>query len=92
MITKEMLEKEFYDAKEAAIKLGVGVNQISKWATQGRFEGAFKIWQGWLFPKSAVDNFQRKPQGNFTNHKRKSNTKQEVTQWLEAVGYGGNGN
>lgn len=87
METRDILEKDFYNGVQAAQKLGVNKSRIYALAAQGRFEGAFKAWDSWLIPKLSVDNFQRKPQGNFTNHRRTSDIKYEVSQWLEAAGY-----
>ena len=83
MITKEMLETEFYNILQATKILGVNRHRISVLLSQNRFEGAFKFSDAWLIPKSAVDNFERKPQGNFTNHKRGSKAKRELADWLE---------
>lgn len=88
MITKDELNTNFYSKKRVAQQLGVSIRRVEQLLTQGRFEGAFRFANVWLIPKEAVDNFQRKPQGNFTNHKRKASAKQEVSQWLHAAGYG----
>ena len=92
MITKEMLENEFYDVRGVADKMGKSVRQINTLASEGRFEGAFKIWQGWLIPKSAVENFVYKQRGfPKGTHTRAARTKKEVDDWLTRAGYAAEG-
>lgn len=93
-ITREMLEAEFYDTIKTAEILGVNRKRISSLLLQNRLKGAFKFSDVWLIPKEAVDNFQRKPQGNFTNHPRKTRreeAREEINSWLARAGYGSDG-
>ena len=84
MITKEMLEKEFYSIKEVAEKMGKSIRQINTLAAEGRFEGAFKFSQGWLIPKTALDKFVYKPRGFAKGtHTKKIKAKRELADWLE---------
>ncbi len=93
MITEIDIREEYYDNAGASKKLNIGGERIRQLCSEGRFEGAFKLNGGWLIPKEAVNNFQRKPRGfPKGTHRRTDKAKQEVTQWLEAAGYGGNGN
>lgn len=87
MITKDEVNTNFYSMKGAAQHLGVSVRRVGQLLKEGRLADAFMFEGVWLIPKLSVDNFQRKPQGNFTNHRRTSDIKREVSQWLEAAGY-----
>ena len=89
---KNILENEYCSTEEAAQLLNVTRGRVNRFCAEQRIKGAFKIRDTWFIPISEAQFVQRKPQGNFTNHKRGSKLKQEVTQWLEAAGYGGNGN
>lgn len=88
MVTKEILENEFYSNAETAHILSVGAERVRQLCSGGRFEGAFKFGDTWLIPKEAVDNFKRKPRGfPKGTHKRGSKTQREINGWLKEAGY-----
>jgi len=41
-------------AQEAALRFGVTVRAIQKWAAAGRIPGAEKIGRSWFIPRTAV--------------------------------------
>lgn len=45
-----MFNMQFENAQQAAVRLGVTVRAIQKWAKEGRLPGAEKVGREWLIP------------------------------------------
>ena len=63
MITKEMLERNYVSAPEAAEMLNLGRNQIGKLCRAGRLGGAAQIGSAWVIPRESVLNYTPGPRG-----------------------------
>ena len=79
---KRILETEYCSTDEAAQSLKVSRGRVNQYCMEGRIQGAFKIRDIWFIPIDKI-NVERKPQGNFTNHKRGSKTQREINGWLK---------
>ena len=84
---KRVLETEYCSTEEAAQSLRVSRGRVNQFCMGGRIQGAFKIRDTWFIPINSIELVVRKPQGNFTNHKRGSKLKREVDDWLTRAGY-----
>ncbi|MBR3988822.1 MAG: hypothetical protein IKK10_05910 [Clostridia bacterium] len=45
---------EFESAKETAVRLGVNIRTVQKWAKENKFNGAKKLGREWLIPQNAT--------------------------------------
>ena len=63
LITKDLLERDYVSAPEAAEMLNLGRNQIGKLCRAGRFEGAAQIGNAWIIPRKSVENYTPGPRG-----------------------------
>jgi len=53
----------YLTAKEAAEKIGVSYEQVTRYLNSGRLKGC-RVGREWLVAESAVDKFERPPRGN----------------------------
>ncbi len=77
MITKEDLEKDYIDAREAKTILRLSGSRMSRLCTGGRFPGAFKFGSIWIIPREAVKNHTKLKPGA-KKGKRRTKTVSEV--------------
>ena len=68
MIAQEEIERDYIDAKQASIQLGLSLSRISRLCSSGRFEGAFKAGGSWLIPRKAVEEHEPLPPGPKKNY------------------------
>ncbi len=57
---------KFETATQAAIRLGVTVRAVQKWANEGRLEGAKKVGRDWLIPMGSIPSVKGKDKRAYT--------------------------
>ena len=85
MIVQEEIERNYMDAKQAGIRLGLSPSRISRLCSSGRFIGAFKISGSWLIPKKAVETFEPLPPGPKPAHRILTNAINEAFNLKEGA-------
>ncbi len=58
------MQKGYESAETTAKRLGVTVRAVQKWASEGRFEGAYRLGRAWLIPTDAQKGEKRVESGD----------------------------
>ena len=70
---------------EAARISGMSIFHLSRLCRQGKIEGAVKVSQNWLAPRSSVENYTPGPKGFAAHPRKKSAIPPEWEQVIPAI-------